>query len=134
MYKILNLKRFTKDKEGNQLKGKFGPYTRLVVQIESQEPRYSGKNISFFENDNSPSKSWKEGDEVDFTIEQNGEYLNGKFIKADDGNKAHLEEQNRLLFRIDRKLDAIMKFHEIELETPHPLGKDYPKNEGDMPF
>lgn len=95
--KITGIKQYTKDKEGNQLTGKFGPYVRVVLSTQD----YPTKDISVF------SKSevdWKVGQEIELDVTENGQYLNGKIPKKEDLAVAGIEELTKRVKKLEDTL------------------------------
>lgn len=128
--KITSIKRYEKDKEGKPYVGKFGPYTRLLVQVEGE---YAGKDISFFENPKSPSLGWNVGDEVSFNVKQNGQYLNGEYIKATSTTGAMTDEIAKRVYRIEQMVNAIGIHLKVGKQSDN---EDYPDgpNPDSVPF
>ena len=76
---LTQVSRFTKDKNGQDLKTKDGRnYTRLLIRCTE----YGDKGISGFEGNE--TREWKEGAEVEAEVEQKGEYLNFRVPKKED--------------------------------------------------
>src|SRR3990167_1713870 len=101
---LTQLTRFTKDKQGNDLKTKDGrSYTRLLIRCQE----YGDKAISGFEN--SETREWKEGDIVEAVVEQKGEYLNFYVPKKEDKIASELSEIKTKLGKIDYKLDTLLE-------------------------
>lgn len=128
---ITKIYKTDKDKQGNLLKSKEGkPYTRMSIKTE----QYGDKWISGFENkDNS---SWKEGDEVEVLIKENGEYLNFETPKKDDKVNDKLEliltKLGKLQFTIDSMEELIKQTAEkVRIEN---VGVDKDGNFDDIPF
>ena len=104
--KITKISRYEKNKEGQPYVGKFGPYTRLLVRVEER----GDKDISFFENEKSPSKEWAEGQEVEFNIKENGQYLNGEYIKKETAvgnNSPMIEDIAKRVYRIEKMVEKM---------------------------
>ena len=79
--------RYTTDKSGKPLINKNNkPYTRVNLKTKEHGDTW----ISGFENDD--NKSWKEGDEVQIIVKQNGEYLNFEMPKKADATNEKLEQ------------------------------------------
>lgn len=78
--KITRIYRTDKDKNGNHLVSqKTGrPYSKCSIKCE----QYGDKWIGGFSNQT--NQSWKEGDEVEIEITQNGNYLNFKTPNKND--------------------------------------------------
>lgn len=128
---ITKIYKTDKDKQGNQLKSKEGkPYTRMSIKTE----QYGDKWISGFENkDNS---SWKEGDEVEVLIKENGEYLNFETPKKDDKVNDKLEliltKLGKLQFTVEQICELLDG--EKEEERLSKITVDQDGNHSDIPF
>lgn len=136
MEKVTLTKIYTtdKDKQDNPLKSKDGkPYTRM--SIKTQE--HGDKWISGFQN--SVNKNWKEGDEVEVTIKQNGEYLNFETPKKDDKVVEMLSQVLTRLGAMNAKIDYLAEKiypREQALKDSNKLSDypDEPINPEDIPF
>lgn len=140
--KITGIKQYTKDKEGNQLTGKFGPYVRVVLSTQD----YPTKDISVF------SKSevdWKVGQEIELDVTENGQYLNGKIPKKEDLAAAGIEELTKRVKKLEDtlgiKLAELKSDICLELTGRVQTSKDFEKytskhplednvNPEDLPF
>lgn len=71
------------------------PYTSRGILTNE----YGGRWLSGFAG--KENESWKEGDTVDITIEEKGEYLNFTVPKAEKAPQGDL-------LRVERKIDAIL--------------------------
>lgn len=75
--KITKISQTDKDKEGNQLTNKFGPYFRIGLQTE----QHGTKWLSGFSKN---KLDWAVGQEVDIEVTENGQYLNFSIPKKND--------------------------------------------------
>lgn len=132
MHKLIRLRRQTQKNDGTAYKtGKGVPFTMLYVKVEGKE-----KDISFFEYADSPSKEWTEGQEVAFEIEQNGEYLNGKFPKKDGNNGLNndkLENIDSRTFKMSMEVLTIKKLVE-EIAVKVGVRAEYLEGESEIAF
>lgn len=123
-----------KDKQGNPLISKQGkPYTRLSIKTNE----HGDKWISGFKN--AVSGTWKEGDEVEITITQKGEYLNFDTPKKDDKVVEMLSQLLTKVGKIDAKMDMIAESVGVRDYMAKKSGtvNSYPEEEislEDMPF
>lgn len=119
-----------KDKQGNPLMGSKGAYTRLSIQTQEHGATW----ISGFQNQS--NANWKEGDEVEIIIKQNGQYLNFETPKKDDKLMIEISKGLNKLGVIESKINAIwdvLKKQYGAVETP----SDYPNEDitpDDIPF
>ena len=116
--KITQISRFTNDKQGNPLQTKDGrPYTRVNLKTD----KYGDKWLSGF--GNQTNADWKQGDEVEIIVKQNGEYLNFDTPKKEDNL---LKEINSMAFAIHglqadmRKVLGLLQGAKEEEEPPMP--------------
>lgn len=118
---IVDLKVYTKDKEGNPLKTKDGrAYSRLVIKVKEYDKPLSGFVASWNEN-------WRVGDVVKVLVEQKGEYLN--FSKVDETDL--LTERVR---KLEENVKAIQTYL-LNNEKVAPKDTDYPDNADEsIPF
>lgn len=125
------------DKNKQPLVSKTGKnYTRMSIKCE----QYGEKWVSGFQN--ASNKDWKEGDEVEVIIKQNGEYLNFETIKKDDKITDMLSQILTKVGKIDAKLDLIADGINLREKLQEKYkgdnsGIDYPDediNPEDIPF
>ena|SRR3990167_3202080 len=62
-----------KDKQGNPLMGKFGPYKKIAIKTEAHSDKWLS---GFISKSTDVTNSWREGDIVNITITENGQWLN----------------------------------------------------------
>ena len=106
--KITKIYRSTEDKNGNKLVNKNGiAYTRLSLKTLQHGEKYLS-GFGSKENEN-----WKEGDEVEIIIKQNGEYLNFETPKKDDKAIEMLSQILTKLGTIGAKVDFIYNNQKI---------------------
>lgn len=123
------------DKNKQPLMANGRPYTRMSIKCE----QYGEKWISGFQN--ASNKDWKEGDEVEIVLKQNGEYLNFETLKKDDKLVDMLSQLLTKVGKIDAKIDLIADGMNLKGKLEDKYGKssepDYPDdkiNVDDIPF
>lgn len=88
-----------KDKEGNPLRTKNGkPYSRCLIDTTD------GRKMSGFANPT--NRNWRQGDEVEVEVEQNGQYWNFKMLDKKDGgaDKEQLDRIEKMVTAIHNRL------------------------------
>lgn len=122
--KITGIKQYTKDKEGNVLTGKFGPYVRVVVSTSD----YPTKDISVFAK---KEVDWKIGEEIELDVTENGQYLNGKIPKKEDLAVSGVQELEKRVKKLEdllaTKLAELKSDICLELTGKIQTTKDYEK-------
>lgn len=98
--KITKIFQSNKDKEGNPLVGKFGPYYKIGIATEE----YPTKYINGF---GKTELSWKIGDEVEIDLEEKGEYLNFKLPKKEDVAIGKVEDLSKDMADLRKALKAL---------------------------
>lgn len=93
-----------KNKAGEPFISKRGlPFKKIGILTEGNSIWAYG----FIFNDDSPMLKWKEGDEVDIVIEQNGQYTNFRLPRKEDmilGRLDFLEQKvNRIASQLEKK-------------------------------
>ena len=110
--KLLKVYINEKDKQGNLFIAKNGsPYSRVAIQTEGTGDKWASNNIF---NKQSVALYWKVGQDVDIELEENGQYLNWKFI---GGEKTTTECIIEKLERIERKFDLAFPGIDEEAEV-----------------
>lgn len=120
-YKLTKVFTTNKDKNGNELKSKDGrPYTRMSIKTA----QYGDKWLSGFQN--KVNANWKEGDEVQMIVKQNGEYLNFETPKKDDELNEKLEKILNGITGINLRLASLLddKQRGYHYPTPEEEGID----------
>lgn len=127
-FKITKITRYTKDKQGVQLKTKDGrDYTRVNLQVA----QHGQKWISGF--GSNTNVNWKEGDEVELIVKENGEYLNFSEPKKIDAVDEKLEKILNKLTQMNLLLQSIREHtmpqkKQGAVNYPEELG-EYPEND-----
>ena len=127
-FKINKITRYTKDKQGVQLKTKDGrDYTRVNLQVA----QHGQKWISGF--GSNTNVNWKEGDEVELIVKENGEYLNFSEPKKIDAVDEKLEKILNKLTQMNLLLQSIREHtmpqkKQGAVNYPEELG-EYPEND-----
>lgn len=130
-YKLTKITRYTTDKNGQPLKTRDGrDYTRVNIQVAEHGQKW----VSGF--GSKENANWKEGDTVEITIEQKGEYLNFSEPKKQDVVNEKLEQILNKLTKLNLEIQIIKdKVVGKEINVPTPEGVDYPENDlGEPPF
>lgn len=84
---ITEIKRFTKDKYGNDLKNKFGaPFSKVSIKPLEHKPHY----FSGF--GSKETDAWQVNDVVEIIVVKNGEYFNFSLPKKLDANYVTRQE------------------------------------------
>ena len=127
-YKITKITRYQNDKQGQPLKTKDGrPYTRVNLQTA----QHGQKWISGF--GSNTNVNWKEGDEVELIIKENGEYLNFSEPKKIDAVDEKLEKILNKLTQMNLILESMRQYVMPEKkQAPVPMGDtgiDYPEED-----
>lgn len=122
--KITKITQTDKDKEGNQLTNKFGPYFRIGLQTE----QHGTKWLSGF----SKSKlDWQVGQEVDIEVTENGQYLNFSIPKKNDLLEDRVSNIEKTLsdFKKEMETKFVQLKADLVLETTGKFQttKDYNK-------
>lgn len=120
--KITGIKQYTKDKEGNALTGKFGPYVRVVLSTAD----YPTKDISVFAK---TTVDWQVGQEIELDVTENGQYLNGKIPKKEDLAVSGVQELEKRVKKLEEtlttKLAELKADLTLELTGKVATNKDY---------
>ncbi len=118
---LTEVKRFTKDKDGNTLKTRDGrAYTRINIKTTTHNDKW----ISGFENQT--TKNWQAGDDVEIEVKENGEYLNFSTPKMVIGG-SFTEEDRQLLQMIHALLVKGQSKTEVRPDN-------YPEHGEEPPF
>src|SRR3990167_11033752 len=124
-FKINKITRYTKDKQGVQLKTKDGrDYTRVNLQVA----QHGQKWISGF--GSNTNVNWKEGDEVELIVKENGEYLNFSEPKKIDAVDEKLEKILNKLTQMNLLLQSI---REHTMPQKKQGAVNYPEERGEYP-
>ena len=124
--KITKIYRSMKDKNGNPLKTKDGrPYERVAIKTT----QYGDKYISGF--GGKGNLEWKEGDEVQIEISENGEYLNFDMPKASSASPELLVKINQIL---ENTITIINKLEEAGGPPSGLFGVVEPVKDEGVPF
>lgn len=127
-YTITNVRRYSKDKDGNPLKTKTGkPYERVNIQVQE----HGDKWISGF--GNSRNKNWQSGEEVEIDVKENGQYLNFDMPKPVLQGAMSNEDREML---VTIKTGVVMALDELRsIKAMLSVAKDPEEIEVDeMPF
>ena len=73
--------------------------------------------------------TWNDGDEVDVTIEQNGQYWN---FKLNDDSKSSPDKKLLLLEEINKKLDMLIDGHKLSVPEVGPTAEQAPPVEEEI--
>jgi len=122
--KITKITRYTKDKQGNPLKTKDGrDYTRVNLQVAEHGQKW----ISGF--GSNTNVNWKEGDEVELIIKENGEYLNFSEPKKIDAVDEKLEQILNKLTTINLVIQQIKEATVKSIQGKVQTDIEYPEND-----
>ena len=116
-----------KNKDGTPLMSKLGkPYSKMSVKcVEHGDKWLSG--FKGRENEN-----WKEGDQVDIIVKQNGEYLNYDVPKAEDKLAMRVSAVEVDVMQLKNALASKGNTPAAPVASPsNPAGEDFPD---DIPF
>lgn len=90
------------DKNGNKLVSKTGkPYSKLAIKTT----QHGEKWLSGFKG--KENENWKEGDQVDVIVTQNGEYLNYEVPKQTDRLEARVAALEVQVMNLNNKLAKV---------------------------
>lgn len=103
---VKTIKNYDKDKEGNTLTGKFGPYYKYGLTCDE----YPTKTIYGIGN---KPLNWQEGQEIEIDIEEKGEWLNFKLPKKEDVAVSKVEELEKRV----KKLEDLLKTGIAQLKS-----------------
>jgi len=113
-----------KDKNGNELVNRNGkPYTRMSIKTQQHGDTW----LSGFQN--RTNENWKQGDEVEIIVTQNGQYTNFETPKTEDMLAMRVKDLEIRVDRLEEKLNqgtkAPMTYTEKDLQ---------PDDEQQLPF
>lgn len=116
-----------KNKDGTPLMSKLGkPYSKMSIKCAEHGDKwlsgFKGKENEF----------WKEGDQVDIIVKQNGEYLNYDVPKAEDKLAMRVSALEVDVMQLKNALASKGNTPAAPLAAPsNPAGEDFPD---DMSF
>lgn len=109
---LTKVSRQSHKKDGSAYINKNGkPYTRLSIQTQEHGAKWLS---GFAREDNA---SWKEGDTVDITVEEKGEYLNFSMPERQKSLGYGIEDRDRLL-RVEIKVEQIYQMVKALVADP----------------
>jgi len=113
-----------KKKDGTALMSKYNkPYKKIAIITD----KYGEKKwiSGFIHGDNDPRLGWKEGDEVEITVTQNGDFMNFEIPKPVDPAVGALQKQIDELTNRVIDLEAGEVFSKKD-NSPADVGDDLP--------
>lgn len=111
---IERINHYDKNSQGEPYTGKYGAYSicRILTTIEGEK-----KTISGIDDKNKITKGWKDGDEIEVSIEKKGDYLNFRLPDQRISRQEFDLLKQKVKFLEDEVGFLHKKFEGLELEN-----------------